>query len=106
MKILLLAALGLFACVARTQTVPAAEPTMTQIYAGFDWYRERPEAEREWRGLLGERHVSTGPAAPGARIRSGYERRYAANLCRRCRTSACPVCRSPSAGARQEGRPY
>jgi len=35
---------------------------MTQIYAGFDWYRERPEAEREWRGLLGERHVSTGPA--------------------------------------------
>jgi hypothetical protein len=35
---------------------------MTEIYAEADWYRERPEPEREWRGVLRERHVSAGPA--------------------------------------------
>ena len=62
MKISLLAALGLFACVVGPQSVSGAEATMTQIYMGFDWYQERPEPEREWRGVMRERHVSTGPA--------------------------------------------
>jgi hypothetical protein len=62
-RFLRLAALGLAAFMAGTQTVPGDATPMTQIYAGADWYRDRPEPEREWRGVLRERHVSAGPAA-------------------------------------------
>jgi hypothetical protein len=36
--------------------------TVTQIYAGADWYRARPEPEEARRGLLLERETPTGPA--------------------------------------------
>jgi hypothetical protein len=35
----------------------------TVIYAGETWYRERPEPEREWRGLLQARTPQKGPAS-------------------------------------------
>jgi hypothetical protein len=44
--------------------VPVQEekPLMTEIFAQADWYRERPEPEREWRGVLQERDQPVGPA--------------------------------------------
>jgi hypothetical protein len=57
-----LAALGLAAFLTGVQTVLGGETAMTQIYARADWYRERPEPEREWRGVFRDRHVSAGPA--------------------------------------------
>jgi len=36
--------------------------TVTQIYAGADWYRARPEPEEAWRGVLRARDTPTGPA--------------------------------------------
>lgn len=34
----------------------------TDIFAAEDWYRERPEPEAEWRGVLRERRPVIGPA--------------------------------------------
>lgn len=39
------------------------ETIVTKIYAEADWYRERPEPEKEWRGVLRKREVPAGPAA-------------------------------------------
>jgi len=36
---------------------------MAEIFAGTEWYRARPEPEREWRGLLRDRDVPMGPAS-------------------------------------------
>lgn len=36
------------------------------VYADQAWYRERPEAEREWRGVLRPRKVIEGPMARSA----------------------------------------
>lgn len=36
---------------------------MTEIFARTEWYRARPEPEREWRGVLRDRDVPTGPAS-------------------------------------------
>jgi len=42
-------------------TVGGQEAAMAVIHADTDWYRDRPEAEREWRGTLRERKASVGP---------------------------------------------
>jgi hypothetical protein len=36
------------------------------VYAQADWYRERPEREAEWRGVLRRRDVPVGPATRSA----------------------------------------
>ena len=36
---------------------------MTQIYAGTDWYRARPEPEEQRRGILREHDAPIGPAS-------------------------------------------
>ena len=38
----------------------------TEIYAETDWYRDRPEPEELWRGVLQEREVPRGPATRAA----------------------------------------
>jgi hypothetical protein len=38
-------------------------PTVVQIYAGTDWYRARPEPEKEMSGMLRARDGPAGPAA-------------------------------------------
>src|SRR5437763_1058891 len=62
LRFLRIAAIGLAAFMAGTQIVSGNATAMTQIYAKADWYRERPEPEREWQGVLRDRHVSAGPA--------------------------------------------
>ena len=62
MRLLGLGALVLAASIAGAHPVDGGETAMTEIYAGADWYRERPEPEREWRGVLRERNVPAGPA--------------------------------------------
>lgn len=42
---------------------PGATPAMTEVFAGMDWYRARPEPEEEYRGTLRRREVVAGPAA-------------------------------------------
>jgi hypothetical protein len=37
--------------------------TMTQIFAGADWYHARPEPEEAWQGVLRKRDTPAGPAA-------------------------------------------
>jgi hypothetical protein len=39
------------------------EAVMTEIFAGTDWYRARPEPEMEWRGVIRHRDVVIGPAS-------------------------------------------
>ena len=34
---------------------------MTEIFGATEWYRARPEPEREWRGVLRDRDVPIGP---------------------------------------------
>lgn len=36
---------------------------MTEIFAGADWYRARPEPEKERRGVLRDRDAPLGPAS-------------------------------------------
>ncbi|MBD0345175.1 MAG: hypothetical protein ICV63_10210 [Coleofasciculus sp. Co-bin14] len=39
---------------------------MTQIYSGSEWYRSRPELEKQWRGVLQKRDAPVGPATRDA----------------------------------------
>jgi hypothetical protein len=41
----------------------APENGWRTVYANEEWYRERPEPEREWRGTLRPREVINGPMA-------------------------------------------
>jgi hypothetical protein len=36
---------------------------MTEIFGATEWYRARPEPEREWRGVLRKQDVPMGPAS-------------------------------------------
>lgn len=47
---------------AASTPAPGATPAMTEVFAGMDWYRARPEPEEEYRGTLRRRDVVAGPA--------------------------------------------
>jgi len=51
----------LVACSGSTTSAPDERPTI--IHAEAEWYRVRPEAERDWRGTLERREVVAGPGA-------------------------------------------
>jgi hypothetical protein len=58
---------------------------MTQIYAGIDWYRARPELEKQWQGVLRKRDAPVGPATRAALMyvlvtKDSQIRVYAANV--------------------------
>jgi hypothetical protein len=62
MRLLGVGAVAAVVLISCASTVGGGETAMTEIYAGADWYRERPEPEREWRGTLYERNAPLGPA--------------------------------------------
>jgi hypothetical protein len=41
-------------------------PGTTEVFAGADWYQERAEVERLWRGVLRRRRADGGPAGRAA----------------------------------------
>jgi hypothetical protein len=61
-SLLLLGASTYSKCSRPNLPIGQQEAAVTEIYAEADWYRERSEPEKEWRGVLREREVKVGPA--------------------------------------------
>ena len=55
------------ACVAQASPPQRpGTPVMSDVYGAMEWYRERPEPEQQFQGVLQTRETPVGPAGRGA----------------------------------------
>jgi hypothetical protein len=62
-RILAAGLISMLAITTNAESGTDSDAHLVRIYADADWYKSRPEPERQWRGILRQRPVVEGPGS-------------------------------------------